>query len=169
MKGYSVVPVDKMEGNVVDRISNQWMLVTAGNREKCDTMTASWGTVGFLWGKPVVCVVIRPQRYTLEFVEKEDCFTLSFFDEKYRDALKLCGTKSGREVNKAEAAGITPFEPSSGCVAFKEARLIMKCRKLYSDQLRESSFLDKSILETWYPSRDFHKVFIGVIEELLEE
>ena len=81
----------------------------------------------------------------------------------------MCGTKSGREVNKAEAAGITPFEPSSGCVAFKEARLIMRCRKLYSDQLRESSFLDKSILETWYPSRDFHKVFIGVIEELWEE
>ena len=163
------IEVSTLKENFIDLIGKQWMLITAGNMHHYNTMTASWGTVGFLWGKPVVCVVIRPQRYTLEFVEKEDCFTLSFFDEKYRDALKLCGTKSGREVNKAEAAGITPFEPSSGCVAFKEARLIMKCRKLYSDQLRESSFLDKSILETWYPSRDFHKVFIGVIEELLEE
>ncbi len=163
------IEVSTLKENFIDLIGKQWMLITAGNMHHYNTMTASWGTVGFLWGKPVVCVVIRPQRYTLEFVEKEDCFTLSFFDEKYRDALKLCGTKSGREVNKAEAAGITPFEPSSGCVAFKEARLIMKCRKLYSDQLRESSFLDKSILETWYPSRDFHKVFIGVIEELWEE
>ena len=163
------IEVSTLKENFIDLIGKQWMLITAGNMHHYNTMTASWGTVGFLWGKPVVCVVIRPQRYTLEFVEKEDCFTLSFFDEKYRDALKLCGTKSGREVNKAEAAGITPFEPSSGCVAFKEARLIMRCRKLYSDQLRESSFLDKSILETWYPSRDFHKVFIGVIEELWEE
>lgn len=163
------IEVSTLKENFIDLIGKQWMLITAGNMHHYNTMTASWGTVGFLWGKPVVCVLIRPQRYTLEFVEKEDCFTLSFFDEKYRDALKLCGTKSGREVNKAEAAGITPFEPSSGCVAFKEARLIMKCRKLYSDQLRESSFLDKSILETWYPSRDFHKVFIGVIEELWEE
>ena len=163
------IEVSTLKENFIDLIGKQWMLITAGNMHHYNTMTASWGTVGFLWGKPVVCVVIRPQRYTLEFVEKEDCFTLSFFDEKYRDALKLCGTKSGREVNKAEAAGITPFEPSSGCVAFKEARLIMKSRKLYSDQLRESSFLDKSILETWYPSRDFHKVFIGVIEELWEE
>lgn len=86
-----------------------------------------------------------------------------------RSALKLCGTKSGKEIDKAKAAGITPFEPSRGCVAFKEARLIFKCRKLYCDQLRENSFIDKSILETWYPSRDLHKIFIGEIEEVWEE
>lgn len=158
-----------LKDNVIDLIGNQWMLITAGDETRYNMMTASWGTIGFLWGKPVACIVVRPQRYTLEFIEKESCFTLSFFDEKYRTALKLCGTKSGREVNKAELAGITPFEPTQGCVAFKEARMIIKCRKLYADQIRENSFIDKSILKTWYPSKDFHKIFVGEIEEIWKE
>lgn len=158
-----------LKDNVIDLIGNQWMLIAAGDETRYNMMTASWGTIGFLWGKPVACIVVRPQRYTLEFIEKESCFTLSFFDEKYRTALKLCGTKSGREVNKAELAGITPFEPTQGCVAFKEARMIIKCRKLYADQIRENSFIDKSILKTWYPSKDFHKIFVGEIEEIWKE
>ncbi len=118
------IDISVLKDNVVDLIGKQWMLITAGSIDHYNMMTASWGTIGFLWGKPVACVVIRPQRYTLEFVEKEECFTLSFFNERYRSALKLCGTKSGKEIDKATAAGITPFEPSRGCVAFKEARLI---------------------------------------------
>lgn len=137
------IDISVLKDNVIDLIGKQWMLITAGNIDHYNMMTASWGTIGFLWGKPVACVVIRPQRYTLEFVEEEECFTLSFFNEQYRSALKLCGTKSGKEIDKAKAAGITPFEPSRGCIAFKEARLIFKCRKLYCDQLRENSFIDK--------------------------
>ena len=169
MKNMTKIDPKQIDENVIRLIGSQWMLVTAGNPAHFNTMTASWGTIGFLWGKPVACVVIRPQRYTLEFVEKEECFTLSFFNEQYRNALKLCGTKSGREIDKAKVAGITPFELSQGCVAFKEARLIFKCRKLYCGQLQKNSFIDKSILETWYPSRDLHKIFIGEIEEVWEE
>ena len=79
----------ELNQNVFSMIGEQWMLVTAGTAERCNTMTASWGGLGVLWGKPVATVYIRPQRYTLEFVEREDCFTLSFFGEEYRDALAL--------------------------------------------------------------------------------
>lgn len=163
------VDISTLKDNVVDLIGKQWMLITAGNMADYNTMTASWGTIGYLWGKPVACVFIRPQRYTLGFVEKEEYFTLSFFSEQYRSALKLCGSKSGREMDKAAAAGITPFEPAQGCIAFKEARLVMKCRKLYISQLQECNFMGKSILDTWYPSRDLHKIFVAAIEEVWEE
>lgn len=163
------VDISTLKDNVVDLIGKQWMLITAGSMVGYNTMTASWGTMGYLWGKPVAFIFIRPQRYTLDFVEKEDCFTLSFFGERYRSALNLCGSKSGREIDKAAAAGITPFEPSQGCVSFKEARLVMKCRKLYVGRLQEESFVNKDLLDKWYPSRDLHKMFVAAIEEVWEE
>ena len=97
----------ELNQNVFSMIGEQWMLVTAGTAERCNTMTASWGGLGVLWGKPVATVYIRPQRYTLEFVEREDCFTLSFFGEEYRKALALCGSKSGRDVDKVKECGFT--------------------------------------------------------------
>lgn len=86
---FSRIDPKELNQNVFSMIGEQWMLVTAGTVERCNTMTASWGGLGVLWGKPVATVYIRPQRYTLEFVEREDCFTLSFFEEEYRKALAL--------------------------------------------------------------------------------
>ncbi len=95
-------------------IGDQWMLVTAGDQIKYNTMTASWGGIGVMWGKNVAVTVIRPQRYTKEFVESHDCFTLSFYPEEYKKALSLCGSKSGREIDKAEETGLDScFRP--GC------------------------------------------------------
>lgn len=96
-----------LDQNVFSLIGDQWMLITAGTKEECNTMTASWGGLGVLWGKPVATVYIRPQRYTLEFVEREDTFTLCFFGEAYRKALALCGSKSGRDVDKVKECGFT--------------------------------------------------------------
>src|SRR5699024_11934868 len=90
----------ELNKNVFSLIGDRWMLITAGTREKCNTMTASWGGLGVLWGKPVATVYIRPQRYTMEFVEGSEFFTLAFFGEAYRKALALCGSKSGREIDK---------------------------------------------------------------------
>ena len=94
--------------NAVKLIGKEWMLITAGNMENYNTMTASWGNIGFLWGKPVATIYVRPQRYTLEYIEREECFTLSFFPEQYRKALNICGTKSGRDTDKVKEAGLTP-------------------------------------------------------------
>ena len=124
--------------NAVKLIGKEWMLITAGNMENYNTMTASWGNIGFLWGKPVATIYVRPQRYTLEYIEREECFTLSFFPEQYRKALNICGTKSGRDTDKVKEAGLTPYSPSDGIVSFKEARLVMKCRKLYKGKLKDS-------------------------------
>ena len=163
MKGYSVVPVDKMEGNVVDRISNQWMLVTAGDGEKCDTMTASWGGIGFVWGTPAATVYIRPQRYTREFIDARERLTLSFMGEEFRQALTYCGSHSGRNEDKIANAGLSVGLTPEGTPFIEGAELVMECRKLYRDRFGPAEFLDKTLIDVWYPEQDFHYIYICAI------
>lgn len=154
--------------NVFSAIGDDWMLITAGDRDRSNTMTASWGGMGVLWGKNVVTVYVRPQRYTYEFMEKSDCFTIAFFDESHRDALKLCGSKSGREVDKAEACGFTLAYGSGGAPYFQEAKLVIVCKKLYFDDIDPAHFLDEGIDAKNYPNKDYHRMYIGEIVEVLE-
>ena len=102
MNGFKTVEIKDLQFNPFTLIDKEWMLITAGNEQKCNTMTASWGGMGIMWNKCVVTIGIRPQRYTLGFVEQNDLFTLSFFSEEWRDALKFCGSKSGRDYDKAK-------------------------------------------------------------------
>ncbi len=150
--------------NVFSLIGDQWMLITAGNAERCNTMTASWGGLGVLWGRPVATAYIRPQRYTYEFVERSPAFTLSFFDESFRPQLNLCGSKSGRDVDKVKACGLTVQTGADGAPFFAEARLVLVCKKLYWQDLDPSHFLDSGI-EAHYPGRDYHRMYIGAISE----
>ena len=152
-----------IENNVIEMIGEQWMLISAGKPGRMNTMTASWGMMGQLWNKPVVQIFIRPQRHTLGFVEREESFTLSFFDEKYRPALQICGNVSGRDGDKAARAGLTPVATPGGSVSFDEASLVLECRKLYADRLREDNFTDGSMAGKIYPEKDFHHIFIGEI------
>jgi flavin reductase (DIM6/NTAB) family NADH-FMN oxidoreductase RutF len=158
----NIVPT-MIEGNMIDLIGRRWMLVTAGTEQDFNTMTASWGAMGELWNRRVAIVFIRPQRYTFGFVESNGLFTLSFFDERYRAALNICGTKSGRNCDKVRKAGLTPCSTESGGVAFEEASMIMECRKIYADDLVESKFIDKTIPKSLYPAKDFHRFFVGDI------
>ena len=96
---FKEVKIEELSFNPFTKIGKEWMLITAGNEEKCNTMTASWGGVGVMWGKNAVTAYIRPQRYTKEFVDREEAFTISFYDEKYRKALNLCGTVSGKDTD----------------------------------------------------------------------
>ena len=150
----------ELKPNVIELISDRWMLVTAGAPDNFNTMTASWGAVGELWGKPVAFVFIRPQRYTHEFVEKNDMLTLSFFAEEYRSALKFCGAHSGRDTDKAAKTGLTPAPTESGSTTFAEADIVLECRKLYKDEIKPESFTDKTIIDKWYPARDFHSAYV---------
>lgn len=150
----------KIDRNAIELIGKQWMLVTAGNMGSFNTMTASWGALGELWHKPVAFVFIRPQRHTYGFVEDNDMMTLSFFGEQYRDALKICGTKSGRDYDKVAETGLTPFETESGTVGFKEAELLLECRKLYAETLTEGNFIVKELAEKNYAAGDFHKMYV---------
>ena len=161
------ISVEELKDNPFTLINKDWMLITAGNREKHNTMTASWSGVGELWGRYVFTIYIRPQRYTLEFVEREDYYSLCFFGPDCRQALNLCGSKSGREVDKDAATGLTPcFDEAAPY--YEQARLVFLCRKLYRQDLEEGCFLDKGLLEKWYDN-DLHRMFIGEIVKVLEK
>lgn len=149
--------------NLIKAISDEWMLITAGDREGYNMMTASWGFAGEMWGSDSVIAMIRPQRYTMKFVEESDYFTLSFYGDNRR-IHKVCGSKSGRDVDKTAETGLTPVF-SDNSVYFEEARLVLICKKQYLDTLREECFIDKEPLR-WYDG-DFHNMIIGKIEKVL--
>ncbi|MCU0858129.1 MAG: flavin reductase [Pontiellaceae bacterium] len=166
MEKFKTISPDELNESVFRLIGKEWMLITAGNLNCWNTMTASWGAMGELWFKPVVFTFIRPQRCTLAFAEREPLFTLSFFDETYRDALNFCGAHSGRDCDKAKETGLTPFKTEPGAVAFKEARLILVCRKLAVQNVDPAGFLDPGI-EKNYPEKDYHRMFIGEVLRVL--
>ena len=160
-----ITPYD-MDENAIDLIGRQWMLVTAGNIKSFNTMTAAWGGIGFLWNVPVSYIFIRPQRYTYEFTEKNQYFTLSFFDKEYKQALIYCGTKSGRDVDKMKETGLIPITTKNGNITFEQARLVIECEKIYYDDSKPEYFFDKSIDKN-YPGKDYHRMYIGKIVNCL--
>ena len=167
--GYKQISPLAIEGNLMRQIASDWMLVTAGNKEKFNTMTANWGGVGYLWNKPVVFVFIRPERYTFQFIERSDGFTLTFFDENYREGLNLCGTKSGRDCDKVSEAGLTRHFTELGYPAFTEARLVLECRKLYANLLARDAFLDNEPFRIHYSNKGgLHKMYIAEIVRVWE-
>ena len=143
-------------------IGDQWMLITAGTPEHCNTMTASWGGVGVLWAEPSATCYIRPQRYTKEFVDKEELFSVSFLKDGHRDALKLCGSVSGRDHDKIKEAGLTPVF-IDGVPAFEEADTILICRKMYRTSMNPADFIDKDADSKFYPEKDYHDMYIAEI------
>jgi flavin reductase (DIM6/NTAB) family NADH-FMN oxidoreductase RutF len=145
------------------KLDNEWMLVTAGTPENFNTMTASWGTFGILWNKPVAICFVRPQRYTFGFAEKNEIFTLSFFEDQHKEVLNYCGTHSGKNVDKMAITGLKPLDTPEGGISFEQSRLIIECRKIYADFLKEDNFLRKSVIGQLYSRKDFHKFFIGEI------
>jgi flavin reductase (DIM6/NTAB) family NADH-FMN oxidoreductase RutF len=165
MKGFNPVAIEQINVSAPKLIGEDWMLITAGrDTTSFNTMTASWGALGHLWEENVALIVIRPQRYTKEFVDANETYTLSFFDERYRDTLNICGTKSGRtHPRKAQDAGLTPIVTPVGSVAFQEANMIVECRKLYASPFDPASFTDPSIANKIYPNNDFHVMYVGEI------
>jgi len=154
-------------------IGKEWMLVTAGTEDpstgsgqaKFNTMTASWGGIGWLWNKPVAFLFIRPERYTHDFIEQNDRLTLSFYGEEYRQALQICGTKSGRDTDKVKECGFTPLKLESGTMTFAESRMTLDCRKLFKTEMTEANFIDRDLLDKWYGSHGgLHTVYVVEIE-----
>lgn len=156
------IDIKSLKESPVSLFNDRWCLITAGNKESYNTMTASWGAMGELWNKDVCFIFIRPQRYTYEFTEREEYFTLSFFPEQYRDALSFCGSKSGRKYDKAAKTGLTPME-IDGSMSFKESNLIIVCKKLAYQDIDPKGFIDSSIKPKCYPMKDYHRMYIGEI------
>lgn len=160
------VKAEDLKINPFTTIGKDWLLVTAGDEKQYNTMTASWGGMGVLWRKNVVTIYIRPQRYTKEFVDKNDRFTLSVLGEEYRKALNLCGTQSGRDVEKFKEAGITPYF-LDGTTAVEEAQMIFVCRKMYHQWMKEECFDDEEADSLCYPDKDYHMMYVAEIEKVL--
>lgn len=160
---FKEISAKEIDGNLIKAISDEWMLVTAGDREKYNMMTASWGFAGEMWGADSMMAVIRPQRYTMEFIEKNDYFTLSFYGDR-KDIHKICGSKSGRDVDKTALTGLTPVFDGDA-VYFKEARLVIILKKQYVQRMEAECFTDSAPLK-WYDG-DFHYMVIGKIEKVL--
>lgn len=144
---------------------DQWLLLTSGDFKTghYNSMTVAWGSFGWMWEKPFAQVVVRPVRYTYEFMEKYESFTLCAFPRKYRKALSILGTASGRDEDKIARAGLTPAACAQvAAPAFAEAELVMECRKIYWDDLKPDHFLDTEI-DTHYPNKDYHRIYFGEI------
>ena len=160
------VPYDSLSLNPFTKIGKEWALLTAGDENGFNTMTVSWGAMGFMWGKPSVTVYIRPQRYTKKFVDANDTFTLSFYGPEHKQALSICGSKSGRDCDKVKEAGLTPYFVD-GTAAFEEADMVFVCKKLYEDEIRPENFIAKENDKKWYPEKDYHTVYIAEITKVL--
>jgi flavin reductase (DIM6/NTAB) family NADH-FMN oxidoreductase RutF len=142
-------------------IGEDWMLITAGTKDSFNTMTGAWGGLGIIWDKRVAMCLVRPNRYTYEFMERSRSFSLSFFDEQYRDALTYCGTKSGRDVNKVAQTGLTPVF-GEDTIYFAQSRLVIECRKIYFQDILPGNFLVPEI-DGFYPKKDYHRMYFGEI------
>ena len=162
MRNFKNISVSEIADNPFVALEKDWMLITAGTIDDFNMMTAAWGGFGFLWKKPVGYIFIRPQRHTFKYTESNDFFTLTFFDENYRSILNKCGTLSGKDFDKMRKSGITPFATTNNSVAFEEARLIIECKKIYQDDIKEQNFIDTAPLVN-YPMKDYHRMYIGEI------
>ena len=165
------ISVSELQMNPMTLIAKEWMLLTAGDESRgYNTMTASWGHLGSIWGQggglPTAVAYVRPQRYTKEFMDREELFTLSFFPEEYKKALGYLGSHSGRDEDKVAKTGLTPLF-GEGYTAFAEAKLVLVCSKLYRAPLKEEHFLDARLVERNYPQRDFHDMYIGEVVKVL--
>ncbi len=160
---FEKVDVKSLPDNVFHLLDDQWMLITAGKKDSFNVMTASWGSFGVLWDKPIATIFVRPHRHTLSYISKNDFFTLSFFTSQYRRILSYCGQHSGRSVDKIKETGLVTILTPSGNVTFEQARMVLECRKLYHDELKPDKFVVKEILHRTYPDKDYHNFFIGEI------
>ena len=158
----------QIAGNPFAMIGDQWMLITAGSAERCNTMTASWGGLGVLWNAPVATCYVRPQRYTKEFMDAEEYFTLTFFGEEYRMALTVCGTKSGRDMDKVKECGFTVKTAACGAPYFEQAELVIVCRKRFVQDFDPAN-IPEDMKEKPYPNADYLTMSIGEIVEVLSK
>ncbi|MDE6110587.1 MAG: flavin reductase, partial [Eubacterium sp.] len=145
------INVRDIKENVVKLIANDWALLTAKDGEGCNPMTVSWGGIGELWGKDTATVYVRESRYTKGLIDNETHFSLCFFKDENKDALKFCGVKSGRDYDKVKETGLTPVYDENAPY-FEESKIVLICRKMACQLLDEKSFIDSDIMEKWYRS-----------------
>jgi len=166
---FKEIDLKSLKINPFVMLGDEWALLSAGNEKKHNTMTIAWGSMGIMWNKPIFITVVRPQRYTKEFVDNNDLFSISFYPEKYKKALEILGTKSGKDCDKISESGLTPLFIDN-TVAFEEATTVFICKKLHGgQQLNPADFVDKTLDQTNYPDKDYHYYYTGEIIKILQK
>ncbi len=165
MHTFQPYPIEELEFNPFEKIGKDWGLVSAGSKQKANTMTVSWGGLGVLWGKNVVFIFIRDSRYTKEFIDAGDFFSVSFMDKNYRDALNYCGSHSGRDEDKVANAGLT-WAYKHSIPYIDEGNFILLCQKLAAMKITDDSFISPEI-KKWYADGDMHTMYVGEILEIM--
>lgn len=152
-------------------IDQEWALLTVGEKEKFNTMTISWGGLGTIWNKPVVTVYVKPIRYTYEFMENNEYFTISFYDKEYRKDLGILGSKSGRDMDKVSLTKLTP-EFLDNATSFKEAKLTIVCKKIYFQDLDINNINTDSVpqseVDRFYKTEPVHRMYIGEVIDIID-
>ena len=157
-----------LDKNVFSAIGDQWMLITAGTADRCNTMTIGWCQAGRLWGLQTCTVYVRPERYTYQFMEEQAYFTVSVLSKDMKNAMALCGTKSGRDMDKIKECGLTVRTGAGGAPFFEEAELVLVCRTLYAQDLEPACVLpagEEKILPSYGAKGGWHRVYTGEIVE----
>ena len=149
--------------NIFDK---EWALVTAGNLDNYNTMTISWGGLGTLWNKPVATVYVKPIRHTHDFLDSNEYFTVSFFDEKNKKDLGVLGTLSGRDGDKVAKTSLTPVSVGDS-ISFKEAKLTLLCKKIYRQDMITDA-MPQFAVDTYYTDEEPHTIFIGEVVDIIE-
>ena len=166
MHTFQPYPIDLIEMNPFTKFGKEWALVTSGSKAKCNTMTVSWGGVGVIWNKNVVYIFVRDSRYTKEFIDQGEFFSLAFLDDTYKSTLSYCGAHSGRTEDKFAKAGLTPAFRHS--IPYPdEANFVLLCRKMAAVPMPAETFTDKSIAKDFYKDNDFHTMYVGEIIEAM--
>ena len=166
MHTFQTYPSDMFEIDPFTKIGSEWMLITSGNREKANALTASWGGLGFLWGKNVAFIFIRKSRYTKEFIDANEFFSITFLSGQYRDALNYCGSHSGRDEDKFAAAGLN-LATRHNIPYVEEGNFVLLCEKMSATRITEDSFLLPEIKEKWYKDGDMHTMYVAEIIDIL--
>ena len=147
-------------------LDKEWALITAGSKDGFNMMTISWGGFGTLWHKPVVTVYVRPIRYTYEFLENNDYFTISFYDDTYKNELSVLGSKSGRDIDKLSLTSLTPEYLEKG-ITFKESKLTIVCKKVYEDDLDINKISEEN--KKFYQTEPVPTMFIGEVIDIIDK
>ena len=167
MNGYKTITPEELNISAFKLIGKDWLLITARDEGKpsgANAMTASWGGLGVLWNTPVATIYVRPQRYTYSLLEREDEVSLCVLGEEYRKALGYCGRFSGRDGDKIADSGLSTVTVD-GVPAIAESEIVMICKKLYADDIKEEKFIDRSHLSHY--NGDYHRFYILEIKKIL--
>ena len=166
MSKFKEIKPEQFEQSPFKLIGQDWMLITAEKDGKLNTMTASWGGFGVMWAKNVAYIVIRPQRYTKEFVDKSDTFSLTFLNNSFKKTLSYLGTKSGKDEDKIKNSKLTVLHTDE-IPYFEEANIVILCKKLYAQEFKPECFITQELNEKWYPDVDHHTLYIAEITKIL--